>query len=89
MDHIWLLSFFLSVKICQIQPFRGQRSVGTWVIEAAEFKFEVRSDLRGHREAATASAATMMAVSDNMDINARVVEVACIKSEVKFDLQGH
>ena len=36
MDDIW--PFFLSVKICQIQPFRGQRSAGTWVIEVRDEK---------------------------------------------------
>ena len=30
------LSFFFR-KICPIQPFRGQRGTGTWVIEATEF----------------------------------------------------
>ena len=69
--------------------FRGKKSIGTWVINATEFKFEVRSDLRGHLEAATASAATIMAVSGNMHIDARVIEVACIKSEVKFEFGGH
>ena len=34
-----------SVKICQIEHYRGQRSTGTSVIEANEFKYEVRSDL--------------------------------------------
>ena len=46
MDDIWLLSSFR--KICPIQPFRVQRGTGTWVIEATEFKFEVRSDLRSY-----------------------------------------
>ena len=39
------LAFFFFRKICPIQPFRGQSNTGTWVIEATEFKFEVRSDL--------------------------------------------
>ena len=30
------------------EAFRGQKS--TWVIETTEFKFEVRSDLGGHRQ---------------------------------------
>ena len=42
---IFVLSFFLSVKICQTEHYRGQRSTGTSVIEANEFKYEVRSDL--------------------------------------------
>ena len=42
-----IIGFFLSSgKICQIEHYRGQRSTGTWVIEATEFKFEVRSELR-------------------------------------------
>ena len=41
----------------EIVAFRGQKSTGTWVIKATEIKFEVRSDLRGHLEAAMASEA--------------------------------
>ena len=73
-----------SGKICQMEHYRGQRSTGTWVVEATEFKFEVRSDLRGHLEAAMASEATIVAILGNMHIDARVIDVACIKSEVKF-----
>ena len=69
--------------------FRGQKSTGTWVDEANEFKFEVRSDLRGHLEAAMASEATIMAILGNKHIDARVIEVACIKSEVKFEFGDH
>ena len=58
-------------------------------MEATEFKYEVRSDLGGHMEAAMASEATTMAVTGNMHIDTRVIEVACFKSEVKFDLKGH
>ena len=57
-------------------------------MESAEFKFEVRSDLRGHVEVAMASEATKKAVSGKMHIDARVIEVACIKSKVKSDLHG-
>ena len=71
------------------EHYRGQRSTGTWVVEATEFKFEVRSDLQGHLEAAMASEATIMAVPGNMHIDTKVIGVACIKSEVKFDLQDH
>ena len=80
---------FSSGKICQTEHYRGQRSTWTWVVEATEFKFEVRSDLRGHLEAAMASEATIMAVPGNMHIDTKVIGVACIKSEVKFDLQDH
>ena len=66
--------------ILEIVAFRGQKSTGTWVIEATEFKFEVRSDLRGHLEAATVSEAIILAILGNMHIDARVIEVACIKS---------
>ena len=71
-----------------MEHYRGQRSTETWVIEATKFKFEVRSDLCGHLEAAMASEATVMAVPDNMHIDAKVINVVCIKSEVKFDLKG-
>ena len=57
----------------EIVAFRGQKSTGTWVIEATEFKFEVRSDLRGHLEAAMASEATIMAVPGNMHIDTKVM----------------
>ena len=73
----------------EMVAFRGKKSIGTWVINATEFKFEVRSDLRGHLEAAMASEATIMAILGNMHIDARVIEVACIKSEVKFEFGGH
>ena len=42
---IFGLLLLLSGKICQIEHYGGHRSTGTWVIEATEFKFEVRSDL--------------------------------------------
>ena len=73
-----------SGKICQIQPLRGQGGTGSWVIEATDFKFEVRSDRRGHMEAAMASEATIMDVPSNMHIHAREIEAACIKSEVNL-----
>ena len=37
-------SFLPSVKRLK-EAFRGQKSTGTWVIEATEFRIEVRSDL--------------------------------------------
>ena len=33
-----------------IEAFRGQRSMATQVIEVTEFNFDVRNDLRGHRQ---------------------------------------
>ena len=39
-------------------------------------------------EATVASEATKMAAPCNIQIDARVIGVACIKSEVKFDLDG-
>ena len=36
-----------------------------------------------------ASEAIIMAVTGNMHIDARVIEVACIKSEVKFEFGDH
>ena len=78
-----------SVKICQTEHYRGQRSTGTWVIEATEFKSEVRSDLGGHMEATMALEASKMVVPGNIHIDARVIKVAFSKSDVQFDLQGH
>ena len=69
--------------------FWGQKGTGTWVIEATEFKYEVRSDLGGPLEASMASEATIMAVPGNMHIDTKVTGVACIKSYVKFDLHDH
>ena len=41
----FVLPFFLpSVKRLK-EAFRGQKSTGTWVIEATDFRIEVRSDL--------------------------------------------
>ena len=80
---------FLPSVFSEIQPFRSQKSTGTWVIEASEFKCEVRSDFGGHMEAARASEASKMAVSGNIHIDARVMKVAFIKSYVKFDLKDH
>ena len=84
-----IFGFFLPSGFSEIQPYRGWRSTGTWVIEATEFKSEVRSDLGGHMEAAMASEASKMTVPGNIHIDARVIKVAFIKSDVKFDLQGH
>ena len=53
----------------EIVTFRGQKSTGTWVDEANEFKFEVRSDLRGHLEAAMASEATSDLIFEISDLN--------------------
>ena len=64
---------------------RGQRGMGTWVIEVTEFDYEVRCDLRGCLEAAMASEASKMAVRGNMHNDTRVIEVADFKSEVKFE----
>ena len=40
MDGIWLARN-IKLKVA----FRGQISTGTWVVEATEFKFKVRSNL--------------------------------------------
>ena len=44
----FVLPFFLSSVKRLKEAFRGQTSTGTWVIEATDFRIEVRSDLRGH-----------------------------------------
>ena len=80
---------FNTAKDYMVQPYRGQKSIGAWVIEATEFKFEVRNDLRGHMEVALASEATIVAIPGNMHIYAWVIEVAFIKYDVKFVLKGH
>ena len=64
MDH------FLPSNDLEIVSNRGQKSIISTVIEAIEFKFEVRNDLSGHMEAAIASEATKMANPGNMHINA-------------------
>ena len=73
MDGIWPPP--PSPELYQIKHYRGQENTGTWVIEGTEFKFEIRSDLGGHREAAI-----IMAVPGNMHIGVRVIEVAIITS---------
>jgi len=40
-------------------------------------------------EVTMASEATLMAIPDNMHIDARVIRVALIKSEVQLDFQCH
>ena len=89
--YMSILSFLLLLHGNKrlFHAFRGQKGTGTWVIEAIEFKYEVRSDLRGHMEATVTSEATKMAVAGNMHIDARVIEVACVKYNVKLDLKGH
>ena len=39
MDDVW------PVKICQIEQYLGQRGTETQVIEATEFKFDIRFNL--------------------------------------------
>ena len=51
-------------------------------IEVPELNSEVRFDLRGCLEA-------KMAVTCNMHMDTRVIEVADFKSEVKSDPRGH
>ena len=36
---------FNTAKDYMVQPYRGQKSIGAWVIEATEFKYEARSHL--------------------------------------------
>ena len=57
---------------------RGQRDIGTCVIEVTELNFEIRSDPRGHLEAAMASEA----IGGNMHMDTRVIKVADVKFEV-------
>ena len=71
MSILSFLPFFLPGNKRLFHAFRGQRGTGTWVIKAIEFKYEVRSDLGGHMEAAMTSEATKMAVAVNMHIDAR------------------
>ena len=75
---------FLSGKIESLEAVRGQRDMGTQVIEVTEFDSQVRCDLRGRLEAAMASEATKMAVRGNMHMDTRVIKVAGFKSEVKL-----
>ena len=49
-----------------------------YVMEVTEFNFEVRSDLRGHLEAAMASEA----VRGNMHMSTGVIKAVDFKSEV-------
>ena len=76
MDDIGLSSFFSHLELL------GQ------IIEATDFKFEVRSYLWGHMEAATASRDTKMTIPGNMHLYPSATEVDCIKSELKYDLKG-
>ena len=66
------------------EAFTGKRSMGTWAIEASEFKSDLRCDLRGHMEATRASEAMKVAFRSNMLMNFRVIKVAGFKSEAIF-----
>ena len=65
----------------------------TRVIEAADFKSEVKFDIWGQwgcLEATMASEATKMAdIKGNMHMVTRVIEASNVNSEVKIDLWGH
>ena len=58
--------------------------MGTWAIEEAEFKSDLRCDLLGHFEATRASEAVTVAFRRNMHMDSRVIEVAGFKSEAIF-----
>ena len=73
MSILSFLPFFLPGNKRLFHAFRGQKGTGTWVIEAINFKYEVRSDLRGHMEATMTSEATKMAVAGNMHIERLLV----------------
>ena len=50
-EHADLQVHFVLLPVKRLkEAFSGQKSTGTWVIEATEFNFEVRSDLRGHQQ---------------------------------------
>ena len=57
----------------------------TQVIEVTDFNSEVRCDLRGRLELATASEATKMTVRGNMHMDTKAVEVTEFNSEVRYD----
>ena len=55
--------------------------MGTWVINVTDFNSEARYDLRGHLEASMAPEATkIMAGSDNVHMDTRVVKITDFKS---------
>ena len=81
MDHNWPLSVRLNhLREALIRP----RSMGTWAIEEAEFKSDLRCDLLGHFEATRASEAMKEAFHNNMHMDSRVIEDVGFKSEAKF-----
>ena len=60
----------------------------TRVVEVTGFNSEVRCDLHGRLEAATASEAIAMAVRGNIHMNTRVDQVIEFNSKVRCDLRG-
>ena len=58
--------------------------MGTWVIEATEFKSDLRCDHLGHLEATRASETMNVAFGSNMHMHSRVMEVAGFRSEAIF-----
>ena len=65
---------------------RDNMNMDTRVVEVTGFNSEVRCDLRGCLEAATASEAIEMAVRGNMHMNTRVDQLIEFNSEVRCDL---
>ena len=86
MDHNWPSSSSFK-KLYLLSVHRGYKTTKIEVIEATEFKFEVKCDLRGYFEVTMASEAFNMAVRANMHMDFRVIEVADYKSDNKFNLR--
>ena len=76
----------LSVRIYPKQQCRGQDDTQSKVIEATEFKFDVRSDLRGCLEVTMASEATKMAIRSRMHMEPRVIRATEYNFEIRSDL---
>ena len=65
---------------------RGNMHMDTRVVVVTEFNSEVRCDLQGCLEVATASEATKMPVRGNMHMDNREIKAAGFKSEGNLDL---
>ena len=70
--------------------------LGTRVIEVADFKSEVRLDLRGHLEAIMRSEERCRclnhlkeAFTGQRSMGTLIIEATELKSEVRFGLRGH
>ena len=76
----------ISGNFIEKKLINAQRGMVTWIIEATELKFDVRSDLRGCLEVKMASEATKIAVRSSMHMETRVIGATEYNFKIRSDL---